>query len=74
MSVYFNLNLKKKKSLYSPGEEIPVNVYYYFDKKKLNVSTGVKTTLKDWNENWKSTQSKNPIKKSDLNQKLRTYV
>ena len=71
MSVYFNLNLKKKKSLYSPGEEIPVNVYYYFDKKKLNVSTGVKTTLKDWNENWKSTQSKNPIKKSDLNQKVK---
>jgi len=74
MSVYFSLNLKKKKLLYSPQEEIPVNVYYYFDKKKLNISTGVKTTLKDWNHNWKSTQSKNPIKTSDPNQKTKNLL
>tara|TARA_R110000764_G_C11013502_1_gene383519 strand:- start:964 stop:2565 length:1602 start_codon:yes stop_codon:yes gene_type:complete len=74
MSVYFNLNLKKKKSLYSLNEEIPVNVYYYFDKRKLNVSTGVKTTLRDWNDNWKSTHSKNPIKSSDTNQKTKNLL
>lgn len=74
MSVYFNLNLKKKKSLYSVGEEIPVNVYYYFNKRKLNVSTGVKTTLKDWNSNWKATRSKNPIKSSDPNQKTKNLL
>lgn len=74
MSVYFNLNLKKKKSLYSTKEEIPVNVYYYFDKRKLNVSTGVKVNLKDWNDNWKSTHSKNPIKPSDPNQKTKNLL
>ncbi|MCZ2845829.1 MAG: tyrosine-type recombinase/integrase [Candidatus Bathyarchaeota archaeon] len=74
MPIPINLNLKKKKSLYSQGEEIPVNVYYYFDKKKLNVSTGVKTTIKDWNDNWKSTQSKNPIKKSDSYQKTKNLL
>lgn len=74
MSVYFNLNLKQKKSLYSPEEDIPVNVYYYFDKKKLNVSTGIKTTLKDWNEDWKSTRSKDPIKTSDLNHRFKNLL
>lgn len=66
MSVYFNLNLKKKKEDYHKSlDEIFVNVYYYFNKRKLNTSTGVSVKLKDWNENWSRTQSKDPIKNTD---------
>ena len=67
MSVYFNLFYRKKKSLYRKTDELSVQVYYYFKKKKLNVTTGVYVKLKDWDENWNKKQSKNPVKKTDEN-------
>jgi integrase len=74
MGVYFNLNLKKKKSLYRNDEEVSVSVYYYFNKKKLNVSTNVKVKLKDWDEDWKRRHSKNPVKSSDENHKEKNHI
>ena len=42
-----------------------VCLFYYFDKKKIKISTGVKTKFKDWNFNWEKTHSKEIIKKTD---------
>lgn len=74
MGVYFNLNLKKKKSLYRKDEDVSVSVYYYFNKKKLNVSTNVKVKLKDWDEDWKRRHSKDPVKSSDENNKEKNLI
>ncbi len=74
MGVYFNLNLKQKKSLYKKDDDISVNVYYYFNKRKLNVSTGVTVKLKDWDENWKRTHSKNPVKPTDEQHKEKNLL
>ncbi len=74
MGVYFNLNLKQKKSLYKKDDDISVNVYYYFNKRKLNVSTGVNVKLKDWDENWKKTHSKNPVKPTDEQHKEKNLL
>lgn len=65
MGLFFKLDFKKKKSDYKKSEEIPVVLFYYHNKKKLKISTGVKSSIRNWNYEYKSTRSQNPIKKSD---------
>ena len=65
MGLFFKLDFKKKKSDYKKSEEIPVVLFYYHNKKKLKISTGVKSSIRNWNYDYKSTRSQNPIKKSD---------
>ena len=42
-----------------------ISVRYYFQGKKLNVSSGVKCRIKDWNDDWEKTIKREPILKSD---------
>ena len=69
MGLFFKLDFKKKKSDYKKSEEIPVVLFYYHNKKKLKISTGVKSSIRNWNYDYKSTRSQNPIKKSDKESK-----
>ena len=78
MGYHFSLQYRKPKSEYSKSEEILVTLRYYFQGRKINLGTGVKCKLKDWNENWEHTQRKEPILKSDKdwkekNLKLKDY-
>ena len=71
MGLFFKLDFKKKKSDYKKSEEIPVVLFYYHNKKKLKISTGVKSSIRNWNYDYKSTRSQNPIKKSDKESKTK---
>ena len=65
MSVYFNIFYRKRKDSYKKTDELSIQIYYSFNSKKLNVSTGIKVKIKDWDEKRGRRQSKNPIKKTD---------
>ena len=65
MGVHFSLQYKKSKSDYLKTDELVISVRYYFQGKKLNVSSGVKCRIKDWNDDWEKTIKREPILKSD---------
>lgn len=65
LKIYYELQIKKSWSSYSPNDEIPIVVRYYFQGKKLSTSTGVKCKVKDWDNDWRNRISKEPIQKSD---------
>ena len=58
------LDYKMKKSEYKKSDELPIVLRYYFKGKQIKISTGLKVKIKDWNSN-----SKKPVKKSDLEHK-----
>ena len=55
MSIHISLSYQKKKEDYNKEEVVGVCLFYYFNKKKIKISTGVKTKFKDWNFNWEKT-------------------
>ena len=65
MSIHISLSYQKKKEEYNKEDVLGVCLFYYFNKKKIKISTGVKTKFKDWNFNWEKTHSKEIIKKTD---------
>lgn len=69
MGIHYSIQYKKPKSEYTKNDELLVCVRYYFKGKKLNISTGIKCKLKDWNENWDKTVKREPILKSDTDWK-----
>ena len=71
MGVHFSLQYKKSKSDYLKTDELVISVRYYFQGKKLNVSSGVKCRIKDWNDDWEKTIKREPILKSDSDWKER---
>ncbi len=52
MSIHISLSYQKKKEDYNKEDVLGVCLFYYFNKKKIKISTGVKTKFKDWNFNW----------------------
>ncbi len=66
MGVHFILQFKKPKKDYTKHEEVLVSVRYYYKGRKLNLSSGVKCKIKDWNENWENTIKREPILKTDV--------
>ena len=69
MKVFYELNTKKSFSDYSRNDEVKVSVRYYFQGKRLNVTTGVSVKIKDWDKKWRNRVSKEPIKSSDTDSK-----
>ena len=69
MKVFYELNTKKSFSDYSRNDEVKVSVRYYFQGKRLNVTTGVSVKIKDWDKKWRNRVSKEPIKSSDPDNK-----
>jgi integrase len=69
MKVFYELNTKKSFSDYSRNDEVKVSVRYYFQGKRLNVTTGVSVKIKDWDKKWRNRVSKEPIKSSDPDSK-----
>ena len=65
MSIHISLSYQKKKEEYNKEDVLGVCLFYYFNKKKIKISTGVKTKFKDWNFNWEKSHSKEIIKKTD---------
>lgn len=65
MSVLFKLHYKRKKSLYKRNDSVQVQVFYYFNKRKINISTGVEVKIKDWESEWRKKRDKNPVKNTD---------
>lgn len=65
MGVHFSLQYKKSKSDYLKTDELVISVRYYFQGKKLNISSGVKCRIKDWNDDWEKTIKREPVLKSD---------
>ena len=69
--MYFYLNFRKKKSEYNPSDELVIVIRYYYKVdgekkgKQLNVSTGVRVKLKDWDEDWDKSKKREPIKRTD---------
>lgn len=66
MSLYLSLNYQKRKSQYETKDEIPVILFYYFNGKKIKISTGVSVRKGNWNPDLE-----NPIKRSDSNHKFK---
>jgi RimJ/RimL family protein N-acetyltransferase len=65
VKVFYELNTKKSFSSYNRNDEVQVNVRYYFQGKRIKVSTEVSVKIKDWDKNWRNRVSKEPIKSSD---------
>ena len=65
MSLFFTLDYKLKKSEYKKSDSVKAVIRYRYKGKQLKISTGVKCKIKDWNQDYENTRSKNPIKKSD---------
>ena len=78
--MYFYLNFRKKKSEYKSSDELVIVIRYYYkidgDKngKQLNVSTGVKVKLKDWDEDWDKSKKREPIKRTDKDYKKKNQI
>ncbi|KJF42852.1 tyrosine-type recombinase/integrase [Draconibacterium sediminis] len=65
MGLICKLDYKKSKSSYSKNDSVSVVVVYYYDKRKLKIPTGISCMIKDWDDDWKTRQTKNPIKNTD---------
>jgi len=65
MGLICKLDYKKSKSKYSKNDSVSVVVVYYHDKKKLKIPTGISCMIKDWDDDWKTRHTKNPIKNTD---------
>ena len=65
MKVYYELKYKQKRSTYSKDDELPVVVRYYYQGKRLSVSTPVRCKIKDWDDNWRKRVNQFPIQPSD---------
>ena len=65
MGIHFSLQFKKRKSDYEKNDDLIVSVRYYFQGKKLNISSGVRCKIKDWNDDWDKSNKREPILKSD---------
>ena len=78
MSTYFIQNYRKKKEDYIKSDELYVFVRYYSDGigdgRTLNVRTGVKCKIKDWNPNWSKSRKREPIKKTDKDFKEKNLI
>ena len=66
MGFYYSLNYQKSRDKHSKEEEVSVIIFYYFQGKKMKISTGVSVLLKDWNS-----ESENPVKRSDPKYKFK---
>lgn len=69
MGVHFSLQYKKSKKEYTKNDELLVCVRYYHQGRKMNISSGVKCKIKDWNDDWEKTIRREPILKSDVDWK-----
>tara|TARA_B100000768_G_scaffold16885_1_gene15457 strand:- start:275 stop:556 length:282 start_codon:yes stop_codon:yes gene_type:complete len=67
VSVYLSPNLTKKKTEYKPSDKITIYLNYYFQGKKLRISSGISFLFKNWDKNWKQERKSDPILKSDIN-------
>lgn len=65
MSLFFTLDYKLKKTEYKKSDSVKAVIRYRYKGKQLKISTGIKCKIKDWNQDYENTRSKNPIKKSD---------
>ncbi|HYQ59343.1 MAG TPA: hypothetical protein VEP89_18500 [Draconibacterium sp.] len=65
MGLICTLYCKKSISKYSKSDSVSVVAVYYNDKKKLKIPTVISCKIKDWDENWKTRQTKDPIKNTD---------
>jgi site-specific recombinase XerD len=65
MSLFLTLDYKLKKSEYKKSDSVKAVIRYRYKGKQLKISTGVDCKIKDWNQDYENTRSKNPIKKSD---------
>ena len=66
MGVHYSLQYKKPKKEYTKHDEVLVCVRYYHQGRKMNISSGIKCKIKDWNENWENTIKREPILKTDV--------
>ena len=64
-SVHYILNKREKNPKFGKDTEYTINIRYYFKGKKLNLSSGVKCKIKDYNTNCNSSSKKEPILSSD---------
>jgi integrase len=74
MGTYFNLSYKKSRNQYNKNDILSVQVYYYYSKRKVNFSTGIKVRIKDWDDNWREKRNKNPIKRTDENHQSKNII
>lgn len=64
-SVHYILNKREKNPKFGKDTEYTINIRYYFKGKKLNLSSGVKCKIKDYNTNCNNSIKKEPILHSD---------
>ena len=64
-SVHYILNKREKNPKFGKDTEYTINIRYYFKGKKLNLSSGVKCKIKDYNTNCNNSTKKEPILHSD---------
>lgn len=74
MSIFYKLNYLKKKELYSQEDSLTIQVVYYHRKKRVPFTTNVEVKIKDWDENWRSKRTNEPILPSDSNHKTKNIL
>ena len=62
-------HFRKSKELYEDDEEVNILIRVSIGGNKMNISTGIKVRIQDWNQDWKKSHKKNPIRESIGNQK-----
>ena len=76
----FSLNYRKPKSQYKKNDELIVCIRYYYKIEKTKkskikkISTGVKCKIADWNTDWHKTESREPIKNTDPNYRIKNKI
>lgn len=64
-SVHYILNKREKNPKFGRDTEYSINIRYYFKGKKLNLSSGIKCKIKDYNTKCNTSSKKEPILSSD---------
>lgn len=62
MNIFLVQHFRKKKELYDNHENVKIIVRVFgYERKRINITTGVEVQFGNWIQNWKNTHKKNPV-------------
>ena len=62
MTIKLFPHIRKNKEDYLGTDEVSILLRLFIDKKRINISTGVKVQFQNWIDKWENTRKKNPIR------------
>jgi len=75
MNIFLVQHFRKKKELYESFEDVKIIVRVFgSERKRINITTGVKVQFGNWIQNWKDTHKKNPVSENEENSKEKNLI